>query len=162
MSYPEVDLRRQALQAVHARVAGSDTPFFEVWYEDVPSLVGDPANLPSQAQQRFWQLVQEGYIRAEELGASRFGSATWVARVTGLTDKGLREIGVLPPEDAYTALVAGLERRIAEIEEDPAIPPEEKQRQVSWWRSALGSLGDLAKEVGPSVVGEVVKRSLGL
>jgi len=61
---------------------------------------------------------------------------------------------VLPSENPYEALIVGLERHIAQIERDPHVPSERKEREASRWRSVLATLRDVGTDFGAKLIGQ--------
>ncbi|HET8627142.1 MAG TPA: hypothetical protein VFL91_06970 [Thermomicrobiales bacterium] len=167
MIYAEVEQRRHMLQALYEMIEENTEPLLHLTHQDVAQLGSVVGLSQSQADRLFIRLLEAGFIRAvRQCNGRLFYGADQRpflgAVVEDLTDKGLREIAVLPPENSYEALVTGLERYITQLERDPAMSEEQKQRQVSKWRALLGTLREVGVDFGAKVAGEVIKGTMGL
>lgn len=106
--------------------------------------------LKVQALYRFMRLVDEGYISAQLDTSFKGGPPFTSAQVRGLRDKGLIEIGELPNPQEH--LLSGLETALREIQQDPTLGPEEKEKKLSAGREAIAFIRGLAVEVSARVL----------
>ncbi len=167
MVYPEVEQRRGMLRVLLARIEANTAPGLLLSATEVHALGAEVALTPRASEQRFIRLLEEGYIRATrqkdgrlyyQLAQAPFGGAY----VTDLTDKGLRAIDLLPPENSVEGVAAALEDYLQRVDQDMQLPPEEKARKRTALERMRDVLRDTATKVGPRVLGELITRGIGM
>ena len=167
MAYPEVDRRRAMLLALASELDASPPVGQLLAAPNVHDLGAGAGLAPREAERTFMRLLDEGYLRATPQKDGRLYSLLMAtggfntAFVTDLTDKGLRAIGALPPEDSVEGIVAALEDYLQRVDEEPA-PPEEKERKRTAVKDVIKALRTTATEVGSKVLAELLKSGMGL
>ena len=81
---------------------------------------------------------------------------------TDLTDKGLRSIDLLPPENPIEGLVAILEEQLQQIEQDPDLSEEERGRKRTAIRRMIEGVYGFGMEFGTKVAAELLSKGIGL
>jgi len=166
--YPEVEWQRTLLRVLYDHIGAGDSFVVAVQREDLVRFAERVGASVPTTERLLVRLLHDGYVlpyrSSGTVGlpiARTIAGEFLLAQVEMLSEKGLREIGELPSENAYEALMAGIARRITELEHDVALPPEQKQRETSRWRSVMHTLAALAGDIGAPVLGAVIKRSVG-
>ena len=113
----------------------------------------------SEAKMRLRRLIKEGFID----GGDYFGFAeppfTFI-RIEALTDKGLREIRLLPPAESIERIPEALRRLLGDIENNPHLSTAERERKRKSLATTIDGLTETARELGPRVVAEVIWRGM--
>ena len=153
------------LRLLRAKIEEGEGQLKPLWKTDVHELGREIGLNPRRAERIFIRLLVEGYVRArpQRDGRLYFGADQEPflgAAVEDLTDKGLREVGALPPEAAVEGLLAALEEHLRRLEEDPDLSPPEKERQRTVLRRMRDVVRDTAVEVGPKLLVEVLTKGM--
>jgi hypothetical protein len=126
---------------------------------DVGNLGGQIGLDHDEAVRLFRRLVGEGYLRAQQHAVTSDDPFGYYF-VEDLTDKGLRAIQQLPPEDSIDGITAVLEEYMQKIETDPQLTPTEKAQKRGAVQTVAQSIRAFAIEIGPKVAAEMLARGL--
>jgi hypothetical protein len=158
--YPELASRRHILRAIyqqleHAYDRGESVLILQP--QEVPDLGKELGFNPAKTYAKVKELVDKGYLRARlapgHLGRLRYSLLT----VESLTDPGLLEIGAIP--DPRQRLIQGFEGTIREIEADPRLDEEEKEKRINWAHEAVALVRGLSVELAARIItGELPPR----
>ena len=166
--YPEVERQRALLRVLYDHIEAGDSFVVTIQRDDLVRFAERIGVSAATIDRLFARLLHEGYIipyRSSNKAGSpiaRLPNGEFLlSHIEMLSEKGLREIDELPSENAYEALIAGIENRIAEVRADDSLPEERKQRETGRWVTVLRTFAEIAGDVGPPVLGEVIKRSVG-
>ncbi|MDP9352769.1 MAG: hypothetical protein M3P51_14695 [Chloroflexota bacterium] len=162
--FREVADRTAMLSEIHLLVEGSnDDEALEIDEEQIAA-IGAKRGLDQRRSLRlFKRLVEENYIRvrptAKGLYVTTNGGFQW-ANVEDLTDKGLREIHVLPPEESLQGAIAALTQVLERLQADPGLDKSERDERAAKVRQAIAVLTETGRVVGQEVLGEAIKRGV--
>lgn len=100
------------------------------------------------------RLIEAGYLSGKLGGPMSGGDVRpWHIQNARLGAAGARVVGLWPSKDPYEALLAVLERRVAEA-------PDDETR--SKWRKVRDTIGGLGKDVGSNLIaGALIEMSRG-
>lgn len=103
---------------------------------------------PRQVAVEVERLLDGGYVSGQlAKSASRGNVRPWRISSARLAPAGARAVGLWPSDDPYEALLALLERRVAEAQ-------DEETR--SKWRRVRDTIGGLGKDVGSNLLASVL------
>jgi hypothetical protein len=160
--YPELASRRRILREVYQRLEQAYEAGETVLVLEAPDIEAVGSELGFNRAKTFGKLndlIQEGYLRATFSPVS-FGEWRTVhsfITVQALTDRGLLEIGAIP--DPRQRLILGFEGTIREIEADPRLDEEEKEKRINWAHEAVALVRGLSVELAARIItGELPPR----
>lgn len=167
-SYPELERRVLMLASIHGWAENRTNANQNLKYDEIigmdqegGSVLGaDPSEYGSREEfdratassiNLFRTLLAEGYINGRLIGeGSKTGPPFIEASITGLTDKGLKEIGALP--DPNQRLINGFQEAIREIQQDPNLSEEEKERQINWAKQAINFVSAVGADMAVRIL----------
>lgn len=162
--YPEIGHRRRFLESLYGRMV---TGRIESLLIDRPELqrIGSDLGLEaSQSVMLLKNLVNEGYLRTyiHQNGRPYMESQGEFKGVyiEGISDKGLRLIGVLPAMDSVEGVVASLEELAEQIRESQILSPDEKEQQIRALRTLMGDLRQAGVGIGAQALLQYLARGL--
>lgn len=157
--FREVADRRAMLSEVHICVEGSEQELPLLMTEQIAEMGAKQGLDERRAVRLFRRLVEEKFIRVRPTKDSPYmetDSGFWGAFVEDLTDKGLREIHVLPPEQSLEGLITALTRVLEEVQADSTLKQEERNERAAKVHQAIAALAEMGKAVPPQVLGNAI------
>jgi hypothetical protein len=165
--YEEVEKRRELLGRLHALIQNdplrAQRLYTEVTAERLLQLGKELGFDTAESIQRFTSLVDEGYIQLRPYDRGLYDPTDQTpfrkAALTRLTDKGLREINILPPAESIEGILESLRQLRTAIENDPGLDPAERDRKAQVLESASNGLVAAVHEFGARAIAEVIWHS---
>jgi hypothetical protein len=167
MVYEEVEIRRTMLRSLQQMLVDSAKTGVDIDRNAMTRLADELGLGQKDSARLFLRLFREGYLRLSPMSdGSPYASLPdeigfYYAVIEDLTDKGMREINLLPPQESVDGLLSALEAKLNEVEQEP-LPPEEKERKRKALSDMISSVRDLAVEFGAKVTAEVIAKSMGI
>ena len=152
-----IDQQRQLLELLDARLSTTDGRL-TVTVGDLHAWGEQIGMAPKEVERMFQRLVDEKYIHAGRQGGG-LGSTPREYYVEYIADKGLVALGSLPG-GGIEGLVAVLQEMVEEIQNNPVLSPEEKDKKAKAVEGVKTATRVLATEMGPKALAEVFMRWL--
>lgn len=113
--------------------------------DDVAHLLGVSG---AQAVKLLRYVCSEGFVRVRS--DSELDRSHGLVLVQSISRAGLLEIGQVP--DPKALLLSGLEAALRDVQQDPTLNPEEKEKKLDAGREAIAFIRSLAVEVATKVI----------
>ncbi len=163
--YPEIGRRRRFLEVIHGRLMTGGVESLLLKRPDVREIGAALGLDEHQSVILVKSLADEGYLRTHINNSGRRylqtdQSGLRAIYVEGITDKGLRLIGVLPTVDSVEGIVASLEELAEQIRESRILSPEDKDHQIRALRTLMGDLRQAGVGIGAEALLQYIARGL--
>ncbi len=163
--YPEIGRRRRFLEAIHGRLMTGGAEHFVLKRPEVREIGAAVGLDEHQSVMLIKSLVDEDYLRTRVRHDGRryievMQGGFVAVSIEGITDKGLRLIGVLPTVDSIEGIVASLEELAEQIRESQILSPEQKDYQIRALRTLMGDLRQAGVGIGAEALVQHIARGL--